>query len=93
MKKIYIDADYRCHTEYAEGLTAAETDFFDGKCDEFIEGYRFVPEGESWVREDGVEFRGEMASPHRPYPELERVQNAWEKEQYEEAIDRLLLLI
>ena len=50
---IYIDNDYKCHTSPGEGLTAVETDFFDGKCRQYIEGYRFVPSGESWVREDG----------------------------------------
>ena len=29
---IYIDSDYKCHTTTADGLTAVETDVFDGMC-------------------------------------------------------------
>ena len=36
---VYIDKDYKCHANQAEGLTPIETGFFDGKCDAFIEGY------------------------------------------------------
>lgn len=50
---IYIDSDYKCYTADAEGRRAVETDFFDGKCDEWIERFRFVPAGETWVCEDG----------------------------------------
>ena len=53
---IYIDNDYKCHTSPADGLTAVETDAFDGKCRQFIEGYRFVPAGETWTRKDGQVF-------------------------------------
>lgn len=60
---IYIDSDFKCYASNAEGRTAVETDAFNGKCQEFIEGYRFVPSGETWVRADGVKFVGEMISP------------------------------
>ena len=33
---IYIDRDYKCHTSPADGLTAVETDAFDGKCRQYI---------------------------------------------------------
>ena len=56
MRTIYIDSDFKCHLTDGEGLTAVETKFFDGKCDAFIEGYRFVPAGESWTNEDGETF-------------------------------------
>lgn len=77
---IYIDADCKCHTECADGLTAIETDFFDGKCVTYIEGYRFIPAGQTWTREDGEEFEGEMVTPWRPYDELDQVQRAYEQE-------------
>ena len=93
MKTIYLNGDFKCFTEAADGLIAVETAVFDGKCDEYIEGYRFVPAGEVWVRDDGVEFHGEMIAPHKPFAELERAQIAYEKAQYEAAIDELLLLI
>ena len=60
---IYIDSDYKCYVSAAEGRRAIETNAFDGKCQEWIESYRFVPEGETWTREDGEEFRGEMTAP------------------------------
>lgn len=79
--KIYIDKDYKCHVADDGSMTAVETEFFDGKCDEFIEGYRFVPAGESWTREDGEVFAGEMIAPWRPYNELDAVQREYEREQ------------
>ncbi|MBR4079861.1 MAG: hypothetical protein IKK29_06575 [Christensenellaceae bacterium] len=72
--KIYIDSEYKCHTEEAEGLTAVETPFFDGRCKEFIEGYRFVPADCEWTREDGEVFTGEMISAFKDYSELAMVQ-------------------
>jgi len=74
MRIIYIDKDYMCHISDGKGLRPIENDFFDGKVDEFIEGYRFIPEGETWVRDDGMEFTGQMISPVKDYGELERVQ-------------------
>ena len=47
MKTIYIDSDFKCHITDDGTMRAVETDFFDQKCDAFIEGYRFVPAGES----------------------------------------------
>ena len=82
MKTIYIDSEYLCHTTNPDGaLREIETDFFDGKCAEFIEGYRFVPQGESWTREDGMVFRGEMIAPWKPYTELDAAQREYEREQ------------
>ena len=78
---IYIDSDYKCHTSPSDGLTAVETDAFDGKCRQYIEGYRFVPAGETWVREDGQVFAGEMVSPWRPYEILTELQVVYEEEQ------------
>ena len=81
---IYIDADYKCHTTPAEGRRAVETSAFDGKCAAYIEGYRFVPAGETWVREDGAEFTGEMIAPWKPWETLDAAQLEYEREQYQE---------
>lgn len=78
--KIYIDNDYKCHTSPGDGLTAVETDAFDGKCRQYIEGYRFVPAGETWTREDGQVFTGEMVAPWRPYEILTEFQAIYEEE-------------
>lgn len=80
---IYIDSDFKCRTATADGLTAVETDYFDGKCPAYIEGYRFVPAGASWTRPDGVVFQGEMVSPWKPWRELDSAQRAYEQEQLE----------
>ena len=91
--KIYIDADFKSHALSGDNLKEVETDLFNGKCEEYIEGYRFIPAGETWTRADGVQFTGEMLSPWKDYATLERAQNEYEKQQYNAAIDELLLLI
>lgn len=80
MKTIYIDSDFKCHITNDGTMTAMETDFFDGKCDSFIEGYRFIPSGESWTRSDGIVFYGEMVAPWEPYSELDVAQREYEKQ-------------
>ena len=92
MKTIYIDSDFKCHASDDGTFAPVETDFFDGKCDALVEGYRFVPAGESWTREDGVVFRGEMAAPWRSWEELDAFQREYEREllrQYETALQTL----
>ena len=78
---IYIGSDYKCHTSPGDGLTAVETYAFDGKCRQYIEGYRFVPAGQSWTREDGQVFTGEMVAPWRDYAILYEFQEVAQEEQ------------
>lgn len=80
MKTIYIDLEeFKCHTTNPDGTyTAVETDIFGGKCDAYIEGYRFVPDGKTWVREDGTVFKGEMIAPHTDYRILAAYQLQYE---------------
>lgn len=79
MMKIYLDREYRCHlTETDNTVLSAETEVFDGKCDAFIEGYRFVPIGESWTRSDGVVFYGEMVAPWKDINILTAYQEQYE---------------
>ena len=82
---IYIDSDYKCHVSPADGLTAVETDAFEDKCGRYIQGYRFVPAGESWTREDGHTFTGEMIAPWRDYAILAELQAIYEEEQAKQA--------
>ena len=78
--KIYIDSDFKCHTtNMDDAYREVESDFFDGKCDTFIKGYRFIPGGENWTRPDGVVFRGEMIAPWRNYSELDDAQREYER--------------
>ena len=86
---IYIDNDYKCHVFAAEGRRAVETELFDGKCPEWIESYRFVPEGDTWTREDGEEFRGEMTAPWKDLGNAYAAQAAYvtaQNTQYEAAL-------
>ena len=89
---IYIDSDYKCHVSAAEGRRAIETEFFDGKCDEWIESFRFVPEGETWTREDGEVFKGEMVTPWKDLTEAYTAQTAYlerQNAQYEAALSEI----
>lgn len=92
MKKIYIDSDYKCHVTNDGTMTEVETDFFNNKTDAFIEGYRFIPEGKSWIREDGEVFEGEMIAPWKPLYKLNAAQNEYEHQllkQYEDALSEI----
>lgn len=80
--KIYIDSEFKCHTSTGDGLREIETPFFDNCDPAYIEGYRFVPAGESWTREDGEVFQGEMISPWKDWEELDKFQREYEREQY-----------
>lgn len=80
MKTIYIDYDFKCHITNDGTMREVETDAFDGKCDTFIEGYRFVPSGETWTRSDGVVFHGEMIAPWKDSDELETIQREYERQ-------------
>ena len=82
MKTIYLDTDFKCHLTDDGTMTAIETDFFDYYCDTYIEGYRYVPAGFTWVRSDGVTFTGEMVSPATSWRELDDAQRDYEREQY-----------
>lgn len=64
---VYLDSDFRCHLTDDGSMRPVEDAFFDGKCAAFIEGYRYVPEGEVWTRADGVQFRGLMVAPAKDY--------------------------
>lgn len=92
MKTIYLDSDFKCHISGDDTMTAVETAAFDGKCDAYIEGYRFVPGGKTWVREDGAIFAGEMIAPWKPWDELDKAQREYERQlvaEYEAALQEI----
>ena len=89
---IYIDDDYKCHVSNADGRREIETSNFNGKCPEWIESYRFVPEGETWTREDGEVFKGEMVTPWKDLGEAYAAQAAYvtaQNAQYEAALTEI----
>ena len=88
---IYIDSDYKCYVSAAEGRRVIETDTFNGKCPEWIESFRFVPEGETWTREDGEVFTN-MVAPWKDLSEAYAAQAAYvtaEVEDMRAALDLL----
>lgn len=64
---IYLDSDFICHLTNDGTMQEVETDAFDGQPKEYIEGYRYVPQGQTWTREDGVQFSGIMIAPAKDY--------------------------
>ena len=89
---VFIDSEFRCHVTNDDTMTYVDTEFFDGKCDTFIEGHRFVPSGESWTREDGKVFFGEMIAPWKDWRDLEEAQRQYEQallDQYEQALSEI----
>lgn len=92
MTTVYIDSDFKCHAYNDGTMREVKTDFFDGKCASFIEGYRFVPAGEMWIREDGIKFTGEMICLLKPFEELDQYQRQYEREQLNDMKAALELL-
>lgn len=89
---IYLDDNFKCHTSGDDTMTAVETDAFDGKCPAYIDGYRYVPAGQSWTRDDGTVFTGEMITPWKPWQELDDAQREYERQQlaaYEAALSEI----
>lgn len=78
--KFYIDTDFKCHIDNPDGAFREFHDpFFDGKCQTFVEGYRYIPPDEEWTRSDGRIFKGEMITPWMDYALLDAVQRLYEQ--------------
>lgn len=93
-RKIYIDSNYHCHLSNTEGtFREIETSFFDGKCVELIEGYRFIPSGEESENEEGLVFKGEMIAPWKEFNEIDSYQRNYEHEMLEDAENALSILL
>jgi hypothetical protein len=65
---IYTDENKHCYLRNDGTMTAVETNIFDGKCAEYIEGQCY---------ESGENF--ETTYPWKPYPELEAAQAQYER--------------
>ena len=79
---VYIDSDYRCHIENDGTMRPVEieTEVYGDKCKAYIEGFRYVPEGESWISPNGTEFSG-MFAPAVSYDLLLSAQAQYEADQ------------
>ena len=71
MKIIYLDSDYVCHLVDDGTRRPIETNALDTVEDWHITFYRYIPEGESWTREDGKIFYGPALSLARSISEKE----------------------
>ena len=81
MRTIYVDSEFKCHVADDGTRKAVETDFFDGKCDTFIEGYCYD------TRNGYVQIY-----PVLPFGELDSAQREYEKQllsQYEAFLEEL----
>lgn len=87
--KIYLDSNYMCHVQNDDTRREFNIDFFNGKCQEYIEGYRYIPPGESWLRDDGIRFYGEMITPVINYWDLETAQHIYELSDMKSALEIL----
>ena len=58
MKTIYVDSEFMCYLENAQGRTAVQTDVFDGVADSAIPFYRYIPQGESYKDKKGRTLHG-----------------------------------
>lgn len=72
--KIFIDKEFRCHVENSIGRTPVDVPMFDGKCAAYIEGYKYIPAGETYTTEDGNVYIGEAMFPFKSYNALELAQ-------------------
>ena len=73
MKTIYVDSNYHCHVINDGTMTAVESEFFDDKCDAFIEGYCYN-EDNGYVQ----------IYPWKQYFKLDAAQREYEKQQLNE---------
>lgn len=79
--KLYLDSDFRCHLTDGGGMSPFETDLLDGKCKEYVEGYRIVPDGETWTAKDGTVLRGFLFCPAVEIGALEYAQRQYEADE------------
>lgn len=80
MRTIYVDAENHCHVTGGDGLKAVETDYFDGKCDEYVQGYYYDVE-------NGILY------PFVPFEQLENAQREYERERLADAEEALAILL
>lgn len=72
MRTIFVDSNFKCHPLNDGTMTAVETDFFDNKCDTFVEGFCCEP------RENSTAIYS-----WKPYSELAAAQAQYEADQDE----------
>lgn len=74
MKTIYVDSEFKCHISNDGTMTPVETDFFDGMCDAYIEGFCY----------ENNEISTAIYA-WKPYDELDTAQREYERQLLAEA--------
>lgn len=76
---VYVDSEFKCHTSNEDGtFREVEHEFFDNKCQTFIEGYCY-DDSKGYVQ----------IYPWKPYSELDAAQREYERQllaEYEAAL-------
>ena len=81
--KVYIDSDFHCHTSNPDGIfREIESEFFDGKCTELIEGYCY-DDSKGYVQ----------IYPFLPYNELDAAQREYERQLLADMENALAILL
>lgn len=84
--KVYVDSECHCHTTNPDGIYREvdnrETEFFDEKCETFIEGYSYD------------DSKGYPAIyPWKPLSELAAAQREYERQKLADAENALAILL
>lgn len=90
--EVYLDTEYKVHAEAGTDYMTIADAFFDNKCPNLVESYRYVPAEATWTRDDGAEFTGEMITPWRDIHQYDDEQLAYEYNllsQYEKALSSI----
>lgn len=90
--EVYLDTEYKVHAEAGTDYMTIADAFFDNKCPNLVESYRYVPAEATWTREDGVAFAGPMIAPWRDICQYDSEQREYEREQYEDMRAALTVL-
>ena len=82
MRTIYVDNEYHCHVSNNGTMKVIETNFFDGKCDEYVEGHCY---------DDSNGYVSVYAC--KPYSGLDATQRQYEKQLLSETQEALSILL
>lgn len=75
---VYIDNNYNCYASNDGTRREFETTFLEGKCPAYIEGFKYVPKGETYIDEGGRAYHGEMCIINADHNKLEKAQFEYE---------------
>ena len=77
--KVFVDSEFKVHTESDGTMLEVDDPMFDDKCRAYIEGYCIVPAGAIYTREDGRVFAGPQTFAWRDYSILIEFQRQYEE--------------